>query len=128
MGRWLEIYCSSGVICDMYPGPIVYAAPYMPKSIRVNFPYLSSISINSGTYIDEEQTLSPSEVEKLLGEFQFLRKVCSKQVFIKGFNVDTFLQHWQDKGHPLEFEEELNRVEKYLTIAVEGHCHLKFYL
>ncbi len=105
MGKWMEVlnqkppYEYPGweeyeklIVKELAPHPIIYCYVFLAKNLRNQFPYLKRLSINSGYYIEEEQLLNPKEVELLLKEFIFLRKLTHREVFIQGFDAKIFYE------------------------------------
>lgn len=99
----------------------------LPKPLRVDFPLLAKIEVNSGFYRDEMLILSPNEVRQLNDEFSLIIKACNYETFLKGLEASKFLRFWKaNKTYPerseKDFQGELDFTKNLLALAENNNA------
>src|SRR5262245_20920844 len=137
MGRWMEVVRAQrdhgssreeNVVGEIAPNPLIDAFhalcqgnPGKGETVRKHFPMLEAVG-TSDRYADEEMSLQAEAIERLLGEFQRLRRICRREEFITGLDGPSAYGAWRTSWQPEEFERWLDSIEKLLEeAAASGH-------
>jgi hypothetical protein len=126
---------SSLVVGEIAPHPLIYAFQELCKAnpgkreiIREQFPMLESVGFRSDRYVDEDLWLNATEVERLIEEFQRLRRVCRREEFITHLDGPATYEAWRSSEQREEFEVWLDGIEALLRKAVASGYAIRLML
>lgn len=128
MGRWMEIKDASGtVVAETTPNLLIYATNYMPRAVKIQFPRLYALRIDSEAWNDELQVLQGTALQELLNEVEHLKAFASgvtqpHEAYVPDMDATAFGNRWLGTGRPRTVaESQLENIIAMLRNAVQNN-------
>ncbi|AUC16260.1 hypothetical protein BTO06_14300 [Tenacibaculum sp. SZ-18] len=130
MGRWLEVVDKDfNIIKELAPNLLIHLSQYWPKDVKIRFPILTNLNLNSSDWIDENQNFKDNELIQLKDELELYLKVLNFEAFVQGFDTNRIIENFRNEDYTFkDYEEDLRSFVSLFEECIQNNFEVKFYL